>query len=68
MNVWESRGAGVRAPALGLAEIRIDLPTADALGATVERMRSAGVQTRDDGRLVGFDDPWGNRIELAVTA
>jgi catechol 2,3-dioxygenase len=68
MNVWESRGAGVRAPALGLAEIRIDLPSADALGATVERMRSTGVQTRDDGRLVGFDDPWGNRIELAVPA
>jgi catechol 2,3-dioxygenase len=66
MNVWESRGAGVRAPALGLGEVRIELPTDDALGATVERMRSSGVRTRDDGLLVGFDDPWGNRIELAV--
>jgi catechol 2,3-dioxygenase len=66
MNVWQSRGAGVRAPALGLGEVRIELPTDDALGATVERMRSSGVRTRDDGLLVGFDDPWGNRIELAV--
>jgi catechol 2,3-dioxygenase len=66
MNVWGSRGAGVRAPALGLGEVRIELPTGDDLGATVERMRSSGVQTRNDGRLVAFDDPWGNRIGLAV--
>lgn len=66
MNVWESRGAGVRAPALGLAEVEIHLPTGDELGAVAERMRHFGVGTRDDGRAVRFDDPWGNRLELSV--
>jgi catechol 2,3-dioxygenase len=66
MNVWSSRGAGRRAPALGLGQVHIELPTADDLGATAERMRDHGVATEDDGRAVRFDDPWGNRIELDV--
>lgn len=65
MNIWESRGAGVRAPALGLAEVKIHLPTEDELGAVTERMRHYGVDARDDGRVVCFDDPWGNRLELS---
>jgi catechol 2,3-dioxygenase len=66
MNVWNSRGAGRRAPALGLGLVRIEVPTADDLGSLTERMRHHGVATRDDGRTVGFEDPWANRIEVTA--
>jgi catechol 2,3-dioxygenase len=66
MNVWQSRGAGRRAPALGLGQVHIELPTADDLGATAERLRDRGVPTEDDGRSVALDDPWGNRIQLST--
>lgn len=67
MNVWNSRGAGRRAPALGLGLVRIDLPDADAVGAVTDRMKHAGIAARDDGRTVTFEDPWANRIEVSVT-
>jgi catechol 2,3-dioxygenase len=67
MNVWNSRGAGRRAPALGLGLVRIEVPTGDDLGALTERMRHYGVATEDDGRTVGFEDPWANRIEVTST-
>ncbi|WP_349827773.1 VOC family protein [Brevibacterium litoralis] len=67
MNVWNSRGAGLRAPALGLGLVRIALPDRQAIDHVVERMRDHGVDTRDEGATVSFDDPWANRIELSVT-
>jgi len=66
MNVWGSRGAGRRAPGLGLGLVRIEVPTGDDLGALTERMRHYGVATEDDGRTVGFEDPWANRIEVVA--
>ncbi|KQO61466.1 VOC family protein [Curtobacterium sp. Leaf261] len=66
MNTWNSRGAGRRQQALGLGLVRIEVPAADDLGALTERMRHAGVDTRDDGRTVGFEDPWANRIEVTA--
>ena len=60
------RGAGLRAPALGLGRVHIELPTADELAAVARRMREHGVGVRDDGRSVALDDPWGNAIELSV--
>lgn len=68
MNVWQSKGAGRRAPALGLGRMHIELPTADDLGATAERLRHHGAALEDDGRSVGLEDPWGNRIELTAGA
>jgi len=68
MNTWESRGAGRRALALGLATVDIVVPTADDLGELTERMRHYGVTTRDDGRVVAFDDPWSNAIEVRAAA
>jgi catechol 2,3-dioxygenase len=68
MNVWNSRGAGPRLPALGLARIDIDVPTADDLGEVTERLGHYGVQTRDDGRTVSFDDPWANLIHVSTSA
>jgi catechol 2,3-dioxygenase len=68
MNVWQSRGAGLRAPALGLGLVHLDVATADELDAVARRMRDHGVGTRHDGRVLAFEDPWGNRIEAAVRA
>jgi len=64
MNTWNSAGAGPRLPALGLARVDITVPTADDLGALTERMHHFGVQTRDDGRTLDFDDPWSNLIRV----
>ncbi len=67
MNVWNSRGAGRRQPALGLGQVEIVVPTSDDLGALGERMTHYGMETHDDGRSVSVDDPWGNviRVEAA---
>lgn len=64
MNTWNSAGAGRRKPTLGLSQVQIDVPTADDLGELGERMRHYGIQTRDDGRELAFDDPWANLIRV----
>ncbi len=66
MNVWNSRGAGRRQRTLGLGQVEILVPTADEIGALTERMQHFGLQTRDDGRTVSFDDPWANLINVRV--
>ena len=68
MNTWNSAGAGRRQLALGLGTVRIEVPTGDDLGALGERLGHHGVATRDDGRVLGFDDPWSNSIEVRVRA
>ena len=62
MNVWNSRGAGPRMPALGLGRVDIALPDADALGELGERLQHHGFAVRDDGRALRFDDPWNNLL------
>ena len=66
MNVWNSRGAGPRMPALGLGRVDLALPDADALGALGERLRHHGFVARDDGRTLSFDDPWSNSLVASV--
>jgi catechol 2,3-dioxygenase len=66
MNTWNSAGAGPRLPALGLARIDIEVPTADDLGSLTERLGHYGVATRDDGATVSFDDPWANLIRVSA--
>ncbi len=66
MNVWNSRGAGPRMPALGLGRVELTLPDADALGELGERLRHHGFAVRDDGRMLSFDDPWNNLLVAAV--
>jgi len=68
MNVWNSAGAGPRLPALGLGRVDIRVPGTDDLGSLTERLNHYGVQTRDDGASVSFDDPWANLIRVAVSA
>jgi len=64
MNIWRSGGAGRRQRTLGLGCVDIVVPGADDLGELQERMTHYGVQTRDDGRSLEFDDPWANLIRV----
>jgi catechol 2,3-dioxygenase len=64
MNTWNSRGAGPRQLALGLGRVDITVPTTDDVGALSERMRHYGVEARDDGQTVSFNDPWGSLIRV----
>jgi catechol 2,3-dioxygenase len=64
MNVWNSRGAGRRSRTLGLGRIDILVPGTDDVGALTERMTDHGIETRDDGRTVTFEDPWANLITV----
>lgn len=66
MNVWNSRGAGRRQRTLGLGQVDIQVPTPDDVGALTERMSHYGVQARDDGQTVAFDDPWANLIRVTA--
>ena len=66
MNTWRSAGAGRRSPALGLGRVDIVLPSNDELGSVAERMSHHGIQVRDDGQSVAFEDPWANAIRLTT--
>lgn len=65
MNVWRSRGAGLRQPTLGLRDVSILLPDADSLGEVQERLTFAKVEIRNDGQAIKLDDPWGNQVSLS---
>ncbi|MCU1412808.1 MAG: hypothetical protein JWN80_148 [Microbacteriaceae bacterium] len=64
MNTWNSAGAGRRARTLGLGQVDIVLPNSNEIGALGERMSHYDIDTRDDGKTVSFDDPWGNVIRV----
>jgi catechol 2,3-dioxygenase len=66
MNVWNSRGAGPRRDTLGLGEVLIEVPSGDDVGALADRLKSAGVQSHHTGAELRFEDPWRNRIRVAV--
>jgi len=68
MNTWNSKGAGPRQLALGLAQVDIRVPSTDDLGRLGERLTHFGHQIRDDGRAVSFDDPWNNLITVTAGA
>ncbi|WP_307361173.1 VOC family protein [Microbacterium murale] len=68
MNVWNSRGAGPRMPALGLGQVDLALPNADALGELGERLAHYGTEVRDDGRTLMFQDPWNNTLKAELAA
>ncbi|CAN5152873.1 VOC family protein [soil metagenome] len=66
MNTWNSQGAGPRRLALGLAQVDVEVPSLDDVGALKERMAHFGIPTRDDGQTVAFDDPWGSELRVAA--
>ena len=68
MNVWNSRGAGPRKDTLGLGEVLIHVPAEDDLLAAADRLRTAGVASHHTGAELRFEDPWRNRIRMALVA
>jgi catechol 2,3-dioxygenase len=66
MNVWNSRGAGPRRDTLGLGEVLIEVPAGDDVGALADRLKVAGVAAHHTGAELRFEDPWSNRIRVAV--
>ena len=64
MNIWRSRGAGVRQPTIGLRDVSIILPKQDDLGEITERLLHKNVPMRNDGQVIHIDDPWGNQVSL----
>ncbi len=66
MNVWNSRGAGPRKDTLGLGEVLIEVPGGDDVGALADRLKTAGVSSHHTGLELRFEDPWRNRIRVAV--
>ncbi len=62
MNVWESRGAGVRAKTLGLWNIEMSLANRQDVDALQQRLTAAGIAAmKTEGTLL-LTDPWGNRL------
>ena len=66
MNVWNSRGAGPRKDTLGLGEVLIQVPAADHVAALADRLRVAGIANHHTGSELRFNDPWNNKIRVAV--
>lgn len=63
MNIWRSRGAGKRQPALGLRDVSLVLPDADSFGAALERLaKDARNQSEHSFKV---DDPWGNQVSIS---
>ena len=66
MNVWNSRGAGPRRDTLGLGEVLIEVPAGDDIGALADRLKTAGIPSHHTGAELRFEDPWRNRLRVAV--
>ncbi|MBO1267048.1 VOC family protein [Arthrobacter cavernae] len=66
MNVWNSRGAGPRKDTLGLGEVVIEVPSGDDVGALADRLAVAGIASHHTGLELRFEDPWRNRLRVAV--
>ncbi|MBP3043569.1 VOC family protein [Arthrobacter jiangjiafuii] len=66
MNVWNSRGAGPRRDTLGLGEVLITVPAADDVAGLADRLKSAGITSHHTGAELRFEDPWRNRLRVAV--
>jgi catechol 2,3-dioxygenase len=66
-NSWNSRGAGMRsADAAGLASFDILVRSPEEKAAILARASKAGIAIDRLGEAVSINDPWGNRINLAV--
>lgn len=66
MNVWNSRGAGPRRDTLGLGEVLIAVPSADDVAGLADRLKVAGISSHHTGAELRFEDPWRNRLRIAV--
>jgi len=67
LNTWAGQGAPAPPPgARGLRSFAIMLPDSAALQGTLERVRAAGFEVRDEAGRAAVSDPSGNRAVLTV--
>lgn len=66
MNTWNSAGAGMRSPALGLGQMAIVVPTAEDLAIIESRLKSHDIAVANDGKELEVRDPWGNLIKISL--
>ncbi len=64
MNIWRSRGAGVRQPSLGLGLVEIIVDGADETAAIADRLQHSGNTVRATDKGFDVDDPWGNTVRI----
>lgn len=65
-NSWNSAGAGVRSPGLGLVRFTVTVGSADEVEAIGDRLHAAGVPSSLEGNSLTADDPWGNTIRVVA--
>ncbi len=68
MNIWNSAGAGMRSPALGLGRMNIVVPNTEEVLKVNERLTDRGIQTRNNGQTLEFSDPWANLVTVSTVA
>ncbi len=70
MNTWASAGVGLRAPALGLGQVAIEVPTIGDVLQAASRLRGRGLdvqlETGPESASLSVPDPWGNRVLVAT--
>ncbi len=64
MNIWRSRGAGVRQQTLGLGDMEIKLGSSEAVTAVLDRAKFNNRAVKDNGDSVIINDPWGNQVTV----
>lgn len=66
LNVWESAGAGVRQPSLGLRTVELLVATQSDLEGLKKRLTQAEIAFESDDNQVRVSDPWGNNLMIGV--
>ncbi len=70
MNTWQSEGVGLRAPALGLGEVAIEVATVSDVMDAAHRLRArdlpVDLDTGSDAASLKVLDPWGNQVRVAT--
>lgn len=64
MNTWRSKGAGLRQPTLGLANIEITIDSCDELDETFSRLKFYEAKRTWIDHAIEIIDPWGNKLSL----
>ncbi len=67
LNTWESLGAAVRPPTLGLQSLGLRLATTDDLDHLIKRLTDHQLEYQELGPIIQVADPWGNQLLFAAT-
>jgi catechol 2,3-dioxygenase len=72
MNTWGTAGVGLRAPALGLGQVAIEVPAIGNVLDAARRLSTRGfevaLEAGTDSAQLSVEDPWGNLVKVATPA